>query len=136
MRTIAGESVVVGEGMAQINFNKLISLNSSAALLWQSIEGKEFTVEDLCNTLLENYDVSEDVARKDSEAIANAWIAAGIVSECHYDDKGKHRGFVEGFCGIQGKDFPGVLLRPCGDAVVPWICLEHEESCGHSHGNR
>ena len=81
MRTIAGESVVVGEGMAQINFNKLISLNSSAALLWQSIEGKEFTVEDLCNTLLENYDVSEDVARKDSEAIANAWIAAGIVSE-------------------------------------------------------
>ena len=54
MRTIAGESVVVGEGMAQINFNKLISLNSSAALLWQSIEGKEFTVEDLCNTLLEN----------------------------------------------------------------------------------
>ena len=32
MRTIAGESVVVGEGMAQINFNKLISLNSSAAL--------------------------------------------------------------------------------------------------------
>ena len=81
MRTIAGESVVVGEGMAQINFNKLISLNSSAALLWQSIEGKEFTVEDLCNTLLENYDVSEDVARKDSEAIARAWIEAGIVSE-------------------------------------------------------
>ena len=81
MRTIAGESVVVGEGMAQINFNKLISLNSSAALLWQSIEGKEFTVEDLCNTLLETYDVSEDVARKDSEAIARAWIEAGIVSE-------------------------------------------------------
>ena len=81
MRTIAGESVVVGEGMAQINFNKLISLNSSAALLWQSIEGKEFTVEDLCNTLLENYDVSEDVASKDSEAIAKAWIEAGIVSE-------------------------------------------------------
>ena len=81
MRTIAGESVVVGEGMAQINFNKLISLNSSAALLWQSIEGKEFTVEDLCNTLLENYDVAEDVARKDSEAIAKAWIEAGIVSE-------------------------------------------------------
>ena len=81
MRTIAGESVVVGEGMAQINFNKLISLNSSAALLWQSIEGKEFTVEDLCNTLLENYDVSEDVARKDSEAIDRAWIEAGIVSE-------------------------------------------------------
>ena len=81
MRTIAGESVVVGEGMAQINFNKLISLNASAALLWQSIEGKEFTGEDLCNTLIENYDVSEDVARKDSEAIAKAWIEAGIVSE-------------------------------------------------------
>ncbi|MGN0188725.1 MAG: PqqD family protein [Candidatus Cryptobacteroides sp.] len=81
MRTIAGESVVIGEGMAQINFNKLISLNSSAALLWQSVEGKEFTVDDLCKVLLENYDITEDVARKDSEAIAKAWIEAGIVSE-------------------------------------------------------
>lgn len=81
MRTIAGESVVIGEGMAQINFNKLISLNQSAALLWQSVEGKEFTVEDLCNTLLENYEITRDVAMKDSEAIARAWIEAGIVSE-------------------------------------------------------
>ncbi|MGN1046701.1 MAG: PqqD family protein [Candidatus Cryptobacteroides sp.] len=81
MRTIAGESVVIGEGMAQINFNKLISLNQSAALLWQSVEGKEFTVEDLCNTLLENYEITGDVAMKDSEAIARAWIEAGIVSE-------------------------------------------------------
>lgn len=81
MRTIAGESVVIGEGMAQINFNKLISLNSSAALLWKSIEGKDFTVEDLCNTLLENYEIDRETALKDSEAIAKAWIEAGIVSE-------------------------------------------------------
>lgn len=81
LRTIGGESVVIGEGMAQINFNKLISLNESAALLWKNVEGKDFSVEDLSRILLENYEVSEDVAKNDSVAIAKAWIEAGIVQE-------------------------------------------------------
>ena len=33
LRTIVGENVVIGEGLAQINFNKMICLNSSAAYL-------------------------------------------------------------------------------------------------------
>ena len=40
LRTIVGENVVIGEGLAQINFNKMICLNSSAAYLWREVEGK------------------------------------------------------------------------------------------------
>ena len=34
LRTICGEHVVIGEGLAQVNFTKMLSLNGSAAYLW------------------------------------------------------------------------------------------------------
>ena len=48
LRTICGEHIVVGEGLAQVNFNKMLSLNESAAYLWKEAEGKEFTQELSC----------------------------------------------------------------------------------------
>ena len=67
------------ESVAQINFNKMISLNSSAAYLWKSVEGREFTPEDLKRLLLDRYDVEEEIAGRDAEAIARTWIEAGIA---------------------------------------------------------
>ena len=79
LRQLLKEYIVTPESVTQINFNKMISLNESAAYLWQSVEGKEFTTEDLKGLLLDRYDVSEDVAAHDAEAIAQAWIDAGIA---------------------------------------------------------
>ena len=79
LRTICGESVVVGEGLAQVNFNKMLSLNASAAYLWESVTGKEFTVEDLTSLLTEKYDVSADKAAEDAAKVAEIWIREGVV---------------------------------------------------------
>ena len=79
LRTICGDHVVVGEGLAQVNFNKMLSLNSSAAYLWESVTGKEFTVEDLTNLLTEKYDVSADKAAEDAAKVAEIWIREGVV---------------------------------------------------------
>jgi len=81
LRSLCGEFILTPESVAQINFNKMISLNSSAAYLWESVEGKEFTVEDLKNLLLDRYEVEEEVAAKDAENIARTWIEAGIAEE-------------------------------------------------------
>lgn len=81
LRTLCGEHIITGEGLSQINFNKMISLNESAALLWQSVVGREFTVADLADTLLENYEIDRETAEKDAAAIAAKWIEAGIVKE-------------------------------------------------------
>lgn len=81
LRSLCNEYIVTPESVAQINFSKMISLNSSAAYLWQSVEGKEFTPEDLAKLLLDRYDVDEETARKDSENIARTWIEAGIAQE-------------------------------------------------------
>ena len=81
LRSLCGEFILTPESVAQINFNKMISLNSSAGYLWESVEGKEFTVEDLKNLLLDRYEVEEEVAAKDAENIARTWIEAGIAEE-------------------------------------------------------
>ena len=79
LRPLGKEYIVTPESVAQINFNKMISLNSSAAYLWKSVEGREFTPEELKRLLLDRYDVEEEVAGRDAEAIAQSWIDAGIA---------------------------------------------------------
>ena len=37
LRTICGQSVVSGEGTANVNFSKLVSLNDSAAYLFKAV---------------------------------------------------------------------------------------------------
>ena len=81
LRKLGKEHIVVGEGLAQVNFNKMISLNASAAYLWESVEGKDFTVDDLVSLLLDKYEVEEEIARRDAEALTQAWLEAGVITE-------------------------------------------------------
>lgn len=81
LRTICGEHVVVGEGLAQVNYNKLISLNPSAAWLWEQVVGKEFTPEDLSALLLEKYEVEPERALEDSRKLVAQWKEQGLISE-------------------------------------------------------
>ena len=79
LRSICGEYIVVGEGLAQVNFNKMLSLNESAAYLWKEVEGKEFTPEDLVQLLLDKYDVSRKQAAADVEKLTATWVKEGVV---------------------------------------------------------
>lgn len=81
LRKICGEYVVVGEGLAQVNFNKMLSLNASAAYLWEKLEGKEFTVQDMADALMEQYEVENDRAYEDAAALAGKWVEEGVVEQ-------------------------------------------------------
>ena len=81
MRAFAKEHIIVGESLKQVNFNKMISLNETAAYLWENIEGKDFTEEDMVKLLLDKYDVDEETATKDVKNLVSQWISAGILSE-------------------------------------------------------
>lgn len=79
LRDICGEKIVSGEGLENINFNKLISLNSTAAFLFAKVEGKEFSAEEMADMLVEEYGIGKELALKDSANLCNAWAEAGIA---------------------------------------------------------
>ena len=79
LREMCGENIVTAEGIEHINFNKLISLNSSAAYLWENLIGKEFSVEDMAALLVEQYDIDMELALNDSANLIKSWVEADIV---------------------------------------------------------
>ena len=79
LRTILGQHVVTGEGLNQVNFSKLISLNDTAAFLWKELEGKDFDAEAMTALLTENYEVEEAVARADAEKLCAQWREMGLL---------------------------------------------------------
>ena len=79
LRTICGQNVVAGEGSANVNFSKLVSLNDSAAYLFKAVGQEDFTPERLADLLLEEYEVDRETALKDAEALCAQWKEIGIV---------------------------------------------------------
>lgn len=79
MRKLGREYIVVAENAKLVNFNKMIALNATAAFMWQSVDGKDFSEEDLVKALLDEYDVDEETARADVAKAVESWREAGII---------------------------------------------------------
>ena len=79
LREMCGEHIVAAEGLQNINFNKLISLNSTAAFLWKALEGKDFTTEQMAQLLVDEYGIDMELALTDSATLIKAWLDAGIA---------------------------------------------------------
>lgn len=76
---MGSEYIVVGEGLGQIDFNRLISLNYSAAYLWDQIKGMDFTTESLASLLVERYGIDLPTALNDAKDIVTEWLEAEII---------------------------------------------------------
>ena len=59
--------------------SKMITFNSTAAFLWESVKDKDFSSKDLCNLLQNKFSISQETGMEDSESIINAWKQASIV---------------------------------------------------------
>ena len=80
LRTVCGEKVIVGEGLGAIDFGKLISLNDTAAWIWEKAgELGDFSAESLAEALCETYDVSPETALEDVTKLLAQWQELGIV---------------------------------------------------------
>ena len=79
LREIAGETIVVNQGTAEVNMTRIISLNASARLLYETLANKEITLEDAARILSETYGISTEVARKDAQVWVEALQKCGII---------------------------------------------------------
>ena len=81
LREICGERILIAEGKENIDFSKVISMNESAAYLWNKLQDKEFTTADMARLLTEEYEVDDATALQDGQALAKSWIEAGICED-------------------------------------------------------
>ncbi len=80
LRTVCGENIIVAEGIDNIDFSRIISLNESAAYLWKNIAGRDsFDTATLVQLLCSEYDVDEATAEQDAKTLVQQWLDAGIV---------------------------------------------------------
>ena len=79
LRSVMGQTAIVGEGINQMNFNKLVVLNSSAEYLWKAIEGNDFDVSTLTDLLIRKYDVDINIATNSAEKIVSQWLKIGLI---------------------------------------------------------
>lgn len=64
LRNIAGQWVVVPLGTRVVEFNGIMTLNESGAVLWRKLE-QEADEDDLVREILAEYDVDEATAKAD-----------------------------------------------------------------------
>lgn len=79
LRELGGDYILIGESVEFVNFNNIITFNETAAYLWKQVEKKEFDVNTLTQLLLDEYDVTEDIAREDAQATIDDWKEIGII---------------------------------------------------------
>ena len=72
LREVAGETIVVNQGTTGMDMTRIISLNVSAKLLYESLSEKVFTLEDAAAVLVSTYGISQEQALKD----AQVWVEA------------------------------------------------------------
>lgn len=78
LRNIANNYIVVAVGEASKDFSGVINLNETGAFLWEKISNG-CNEDQLVECLLEEYNVSEEVARNDVKTFVNKLKEANVV---------------------------------------------------------
>ena len=81
MRPLGKEYILVAEGLEVMDANTMVSMNATAAFLWEAVEGKEFDTNIMVQLLLDEYDVDRETAEKDVTALLQIWNKANVIEE-------------------------------------------------------
>ena len=76
LHKVAGENIILLQGEQH---NKVISLNSTSIYLWEQLQGKNFTEEEVTALLTKNFDVDASQAAHDAQQWINQLKDLGII---------------------------------------------------------
>lgn len=79
LRKIGRKYMVVHALANQKNKAEVFALNEVAAQMWQYVEGRDFTQEELVEWLCGEYEVEPAVAKKDVERQLEEWKSFGLI---------------------------------------------------------
>lgn len=80
-REIAGEVIAVNQGTSNIDMTQIISLNSSAYVLYKEFANKEFTTQDVIDSLIRIYNITTEEATLGAQTWVDSMIKCHIIEE-------------------------------------------------------
>ena len=80
LKIVAAGDILIDARGGIARLDKVYRLTSAAAWLWDKVQGKEFSEEDLVAWLCEEYDISRQQACEDVHSLLKDWIENGIAS--------------------------------------------------------
>ena len=79
VREIAGEKMVVMQGKDGVDLTKVILLNNSAEWLWNSLQGKDFSLDSAAQLLEERYKIGKEQSETDAEKWIDSMVKVGLI---------------------------------------------------------
>jgi hypothetical protein len=78
LRQFGEESIVVAVGEGSEDFNKLITLNSVGAFIFEKLSG-DITRDELAQSLVDRYEVDRKTAERDTDLFIEKLKEAGLL---------------------------------------------------------
>ena len=78
LREIAGDYIIIPTGTTVLEFNGLITVNEVGVTIWNMLQ-EEVTMDELVQGVLVEYEVEEEIARKDIQEFLGELVKGGIL---------------------------------------------------------
>lgn len=76
---LCGRKIVLAQGLANIDFDRVLSLSESAAWLWEEAKRQgDFTVASLAEALCHEYEITPADAQADVTELVAEWQREGV----------------------------------------------------------
>jgi len=79
LRQLGDNTYVIETAVKDINYNKIVTFNHTAAFLWNEFNDKEFTLEEIVNCIIRKYNISQEKALLDASVLIEKWKDAGLI---------------------------------------------------------
>ena len=86
VRNVAGENIVLLQGKMGGDMTRVVGLNNSALMLWNKLQGVDFSVDDAVNIITEQYEVERPVALEDVKKWIQTLWDSGLLELSSQDE--------------------------------------------------
>ena len=79
LQKVGEEYVLLAQDSLQVDFSKVITLNETAADIWQYIKNQNFDIQTIITYLTNNYDVDIETAQADAQEMIDSLLSIGAI---------------------------------------------------------
>lgn len=81
LRKIGKDYIIIEPEKESVDMTKVYSLNETAVWIWQQVQGREFTKDEMVNLMIERYEIDRPSAEADVENLLKIMREQNLIEE-------------------------------------------------------